>query len=80
MKTADVIKDLTSLPPEAQKEVLDFIAFLKTRYPSPRTRKKSEPRKLQDEPFVGMWRGREDMTDSAAWVRVLRQKEWNPKP
>lgn len=72
MKTTDLIRDLDSLPPEAQKEVLDFIAFLKTRYPSRRIGKKPAPCKLSDEPFVGMWRGREDMTDSRAWIRDLR--------
>lgn len=28
---------------------------------------------LQDEPFVGMWKDRED---SSQWVRQLRQQEW----
>ena len=31
---------------------------------------------LQDEPFVGMWKEREDMEDSSEWVRQLRQQEW----
>ena len=31
---------------------------------------------LQDEPFVGMWKEREDMEDSSQWVRQLRQQEW----
>jgi hypothetical protein len=31
---------------------------------------------LKDEPFVGMWRDRQDMKDSSQWVRQLRQKEW----
>jgi hypothetical protein len=79
MKAADLIRDLSSLPPEAQREVIDFIDFLKTRYPSPQATRKSGQRKLKDEPFIGMWREREDMRDSAAWVRDLRQKEWNPK-
>jgi hypothetical protein len=31
---------------------------------------------LQDEPFVGMWKDREDMKDSNQWVRQVRQQEW----
>ncbi len=33
-------------------------------------------RSLKDEPFVGMWRDREDLVDSSAWVRTTRQREW----
>lgn len=29
-----------------------------------------------NEPFIGMWRDREDMRDSVAWVQDLRQREW----
>ena len=35
-----------------------------------------EQSNLEDEPFVGMWKDREDMEDSSQWVRQLRQKEW----
>ena len=31
---------------------------------------------LADEPFIGMWRDREDMQDSSAWVRRVRESEW----
>ena len=31
---------------------------------------------LEQEGFVGMWRGREDFEDSSAWVRGLREREW----
>jgi len=31
---------------------------------------------LRDDPAIGMWADREDMKDSAAWVRKLRQHEW----
>ncbi|MGL5943814.1 MAG: hypothetical protein ACRC2S_26295 [Waterburya sp.] len=31
---------------------------------------------LQNEPFVGMWKEREDMKDSSQWVRQVRQQEW----
>lgn len=28
----------------------------------------------QDEPFVGMWKDRQDMEDSTAWVRSIRHQ------
>lgn len=34
------------------------------------------PLNLQDEPFIGMWKDREDMEDSSQWVRQIRQQEW----
>ena len=76
MEATTLVRDIVSLPPEAQKQVTDFVAFLKTRYSvAPRVRK-TKRIKLADEPFIGMWRDREDMQDSSAWVRSLRESEW----
>lgn len=32
METEKILNDITDLPPQAQRQVTDFIAFLKTRY------------------------------------------------
>ncbi len=64
------------LPPEAQKQVVDFIAFLQTRHTPARRRKNGRRIKLTQEPFIGMWRDRKDLQDSTAWVRSLREREW----
>jgi hypothetical protein len=75
MESTNIMQDFEALPPEAQRQVTDFIAFLKTRYVMSRqTKKKRRP--LSDEPFIGMWRDREDMKDGAEWVRRLRRSEW----
>jgi len=50
--------------------------FLKIRYATFGAVKKSE---LSDEPFIGMWRNREDMRDSSIWVRKTRNNEWAMK-
>lgn len=55
---------------------MDFVAFLKTRYATKPPASKAKRTRLVDEPFVGMWQGREDMQDSSAWVRDHRQREW----
>lgn len=66
----------SGLPPEARQQVLDFIAFLQTRYTPSRPRKRVRPTKLAQEAFVGIWRNREDLHDSSAWVRNARTSEW----
>ncbi|MGQ9628172.1 MAG: DUF2281 domain-containing protein [Anaerolineae bacterium] len=76
MEVASLVEEIASLPPEAQKQVIDFVAFLKTRYPTAQAIDKTKRTKLTDEPFIGMWRDREDIRDSTAWVRNLRQCEW----
>ena len=76
METSNIVREITALPLEAQKQILDFMAFLKTRYPPAPTAKKGRRTKLTDEPFIGMWRTRKDMQDSAAWVRNQRRREW----
>ena len=76
METANLIRDIGSLPPEAQRQVSDFVAFLKTRYPAAQATRKLKRTKLADEPFIGMWNGRDDMKDSSAWVRRCHESEW----
>ena len=75
MDTTAIYKDLAALPPEAQQEVADFIAFLRRRI-EPKRRRSGTPLALAQEPFVGMWRDRPDMQDSSAWVRETRRREW----
>jgi hypothetical protein len=79
----DISRDFDSLPPEAQKQVMDFIAFLQMRYTPatggvkpPAGKAKATKMRLVDEPFIGMWKNREDMRDSARWVRETREREW----
>jgi len=76
METARIAQEIESLPVDAQRQVFDFVAFLKTRYPVGNSIKKNTQNKLSDEPFIGMWQGREDMQDSIAWVKNLRRREW----
>ena len=32
---------------------------------------------IETEPFIGMWRDREEMADGTAWVRRLRACQWS---
>jgi hypothetical protein len=74
METTNIMREIAALPPEAQQEVVDFVAFLKTRYLTARSTRRRI--KLADEPFIGMWKDRKDMREATAWVRNLRQSEW----
>jgi len=76
MNTNSIFHDFESLPPEAQRQVADFIAFLQVRYKSSATKRKSPKKNLADESFIGLWRNRTDMENSTEWVRNLRQGEW----
>jgi Protein of unknown function (DUF2281) len=71
MNTAQLLSDIEQLPPEAQHQIEDFIAFIKSRYQS------SAKTKLTDEEFVGMWSDRPEMQDSTQWVKETRQSEWS---
>ncbi|MCX7840363.1 MAG: DUF2281 domain-containing protein [Anaerolineae bacterium] len=76
MREERIWREYTALPPELQKQVADFIAFLRTRYASSPVSKTAKRTKLSKEPFIGMWRTRKDMQDSIAWIRRIRQGEW----
>ncbi len=78
MEQDRIIDELTNLPPEAQRQVFDFIAFLKTRY-KPASARKPNVADWSKEPFIGIWKGREDMNDSVSWVRQTRRSQWGIK-
>jgi hypothetical protein len=56
MNSAQLLNDIEQLPPEAQRQVEDFIAFIKLRYQS------TNKTKLSDEEFIGMWSDRPEIT------------------
>lgn len=76
MNQEELWREIKSLPPMAQREVADFVAFLRNRYKPPCPTGRSKKTELTDEPFVGIWRNREDMEDSTKWVRTIRSREW----
>lgn len=76
MNQNSVWQDFSKLSPEAQQEVIDFIAFLQTRNAPVLPRKKTKVSSLTKEAFIGIWQNREDLQDSTQWVRDSRQKEW----
>lgn len=75
MNVKAISQEITQLPLEEQCEVLDFVTFLQSRHKS-RTVDKRGKGRPSEAPFIGMWKGREDMADSVAWVRKVRREQW----
>lgn len=75
MTNEEIIREFAALPPEARREAESFIAFLRQRYGAKNEKKAKVD--LLEESFVGMWKDREDLQDSLAFVRELRQNEWS---
>lgn len=75
MDQTTVWRLFSALSADAQQQVLDFMAFLNSR-PSPSRPRRRTKSALSQEPFIGMWRDRADMQDSAGWVHALREREW----
>ena len=76
MEQEKIFDDILKLPPEAQRLVADFIAFLRIRYKLSNAEKQAKRIKLGNEPFVGIWKDREDMSNSGKWLRNAREAEW----
>jgi len=76
MELEKIVNDLRTLPDELQKEAADFIAFLRTRNTVHNKRKPKKSLNLKLEPFIGMWKDRGELKDSSAWVKTIRQTEW----
>lgn len=76
MNQESLWRAFVALPPEAQRQVVDFIALLRVRYLRSRSIRKSPSADLAKEAFIGIWNDRDAMEDSNAWVRRVREREW----
>jgi len=76
MQAEQLWNDFTALPEDAQKQVTDLITFLRQSTNKIKPMLQAERISLKEEPFVGMWKNRDDLKDSTEWVRNLRESEW----
>lgn len=72
-----LLDEYIALPAEAQHQVADFIDFLRQRYKKDQTAQKAHQTDLESQPFVGMWRNRQELSNSSNWVRNIRKSEWS---
>ena len=77
MTHKELLNEFLSLPAEAQHQVIDFIAFLRQRYAVVEPASESSDLDLINDSFIGMWSDRQDLADSTAWVRGVRENEWS---
>ncbi len=68
-------QDFSALPTDAQQQVADLITFLRSYLNTASVERRQGD--VRQEAFFGIWQGREDLNDSSAWVRDLRQREWS---
>ncbi|MEH1826256.1 MAG: hypothetical protein V7L22_12960 [Nostoc sp.] len=77
MTQQELLNEFLSLPAEAQHQVIDFIAFLRQRYAVVGSASQLPDIDLINDSFIGMWSDRQDLADSTAWVRGVRENEWS---
>jgi hypothetical protein len=78
MTHEEILRQITSLPLEGQRQVIDFIAFVRQRYVQSHLSENNanDLSTLSTESFIGIWQDRNDLKDSSAWVRRAREAEW----
>ena len=76
METEKIINEISNLPPEAQRQVKDFVDFLRVRYKKQRKKSQNQTPGITNEAFFGIWKDREEMKDSGEWLRTIRKTEW----
>ena len=76
MQVEQLWNDFAALPEDAQRQVTELIAALRQLSLKTKSALQDERPSLKDEPFVGMWKDRDDIKDSSVWVRNLRESEW----
>lgn len=77
MTTAQLIENFNALPKDAQKVVVELVMFLGKKEQGPKSSRKSNTTSLMNEKFIGLWKDRDDMQDSNAYIRNLRRSEWS---
>lgn len=76
MTKEEILREISSLPPEGLRLVESFVASLRQRYSRSQPAMQPASGDIQNESFIGMWRDRDEMQDSSDWVRTVRESEW----
>lgn len=76
MTQQQFVEEYAALPDEAQRQIADFLVFLRQKYQSAASEPLPKSEDLASEPFVGMWGDNLNLENSTDWVRRVRQAEW----
>lgn len=74
MSISILSEKIEQLPPEARKQVQEYIEFLYERYVQKEKSKKST--QLSENPFFGKWKDRPEMKNATEWVKKVRDSQW----
>lgn len=73
MTNEEILREINSLPADAQRQIEDFFTFLRQRYKNSSPYETATNSNLATEEFIGMWRDREDLQDRTAWLGLSIQ-------
>jgi mRNA-degrading endonuclease RelE of RelBE toxin-antitoxin system len=79
MEELSVSKKIKKLPPEARKQVQDFIDFISLKYSLDEPVSDAKNSKIAESSFFGIWKNRSEMSDSTNWVKDVRKTQWTKK-
>ncbi|WP_223648289.1 hypothetical protein [Hymenobacter psoromatis] len=79
METLQLVKEIECLPDEAKLKVEELVLELKLRYSRQTPLTEEELTRWADPEVFGMYADREDMRDSTAYIRKLRDEQWGAK-
>lgn len=77
MNREQLWREFDALPPLAQQQVVDFMEFLRSRARVEAKPDTTSAIDFANDPFVGMWQDRDDLSESSTWVRDMRKREWS---
>jgi hypothetical protein len=67
-----ILEKVRVLPIKKQQEILKLAESFAQEVEAAQEQNQMD---WKNDPFVGMWKDREDMADSTEWVRQLRRRE-----
>ena len=79
METQQLVKEIDGLPEKARQEIERFLLEVKLRYARQNPLTDEELSRWADPEIFGMYADREELRDSAAYVRKLREQQWGTK-
>jgi hypothetical protein len=76
MTQQELLSEILSLPTEGRRLVENLVISLKQKSPPAPPSETTPALDPSCNPFIGMWKDREDLADSSKWVREVRRREW----
>lgn len=77
MTNEELLKEISALPAAARRRIEEMVARMRSKYSEQPSKTAEHKGSFKDEPFFGIWAGRDDMKDGSAWVRKIRQEQWD---